>query len=203
MNKKLEIYYSGDSVINVYAKEKKHLKDNYARCFLNEITNVASNKDLNGTDLRVLLGIIGHLEYENLLNISQKKLGEILKIPRQEITKSINKLISKNYLQIVDKIGRQNIYKLNPRIAFKSRAKNHKNLCNDWEENTTSKKIDLDINLNLDSNLDKNLETKFKEKIDEISKKFNVEKNKAKEIMLFLINQGLNKNNTKDNDLPY
>ena len=30
MNRKLEIYYPEDSVVNVYPKPKKHLKDSYA-----------------------------------------------------------------------------------------------------------------------------------------------------------------------------
>ncbi len=195
MNRKLEIYYSEDSVVNVYAKEKKYLKDNYARCFLNEITNIASDKELNGTDLRVLLGIIGHLEYENILNISQKKLGEIIKIPRQEITKSIKKLISKNYLQIIDKIGKQNIYKLNPKIAFKSRAKNYKDLCNDWKEDNSQFKE------NESNNPDESLQNKFDKKINEISKKFDIEKEKAKDILFSVLNEGLNITDVKD--LPY
>ena len=197
MNRKVEIYYPEDSVLNISTKPTKHLKKDYARCFLYEMETIASSRDLNATDLRVLIAIIGNLGYENILNISQKDLANKLKVQRPEITKSIKKLISKKYLQIIDKIGRQNIYQFNPNIAFRSRAKNHKNLCNDWEEDIFTEEINSKLNLN------KDLEIKFQEKINEISKKFNIGKNKAKEIMLFLINQGLNKNSTEDNNLPY
>jgi len=134
MNRKLEIYYSDDCNVNISTPPKRHLKKEYGRYFDKEIIDIASNKNLNGTDLRVFLCIVGNLEYENILNISQKKLGEILGIGRKEISKSINKLIKEEYLQIIDKVGRQNIYKFNPNIAFKSRAKNHKDLCNEWQE---------------------------------------------------------------------
>lgn len=149
MNKKVEIYYSDDSMLNIYTKPKKHLKEDYARCFLNEMENIASNKDLNATDLRLLITIIGNLEYENILNISQKDLAEKLKIPRPAITKSIKKLISRKYLQIINKIGKQNIYQFNPNIAFRSRAKNHKDLCNDWKNNIENKNLDPNKNKNL------------------------------------------------------
>jgi len=197
MNRKVEIYYPEDSVLNIYAKPKKHLKKDYARCFLNEMEVIASSKDLNATDLRVLIAIIGNLEYENILNISQKNLAEKLKIQRPEITKSIKKLISKKYLHVIDRIGRQNIYQFNPNIAFRSRAKNHKDLCNEWrEDNDQFKENKL-------NKLNDNLQDKFDEKINQISKKFHIEKEKVKDILLLIVNEGLNIESIKDPDLPY
>lgn len=195
MNRKLEIYYSDDSNVNISTSPKKHLKKEYGRYFEEEIINIASNKNLNGTDLRVFLCIIGNLEYENILNISQKKLGEILGIGKKEISKSINKLIKEGYLQIIDKIGRQNIYKLNPSIAFKSRAKNHKQLQDDWNEDKDQFKEDRS------NNAGNNLQNNFDKKVNEMSKKFHIEKEKAKDILFSVLNEDLNIKDIKD--LPY
>jgi DNA-binding transcriptional regulator LsrR (DeoR family) len=74
------------------------------------------------------------MEYENLLNITQKALSEELGIVQPEVSKSIKKLIKGGYLRIVDKNGRQNVYQLNPHIGFKSRAKNYNLLCTIWDE---------------------------------------------------------------------
>ena len=197
MKKKIEIECPEDTKLNIYTKPSKHLKKSYGRYFSEEILNIAIDRDLSGTDFRVLLAIIGNLGYENIINISQKELGQQLNISQQSVSKTIKKLINKKYLQIIDKIGKQNIYKFNPNIAFKSRAKNHKGLCSDWKENATTEEI------NSNSNLNKDFQIKFQEKIEEISKEFNIEKNKAKGILLLIINEGLNKKTIKDEDLPY
>ncbi|MFN9911388.1 MAG: MarR family transcriptional regulator [Pseudanabaena sp.] len=113
----------------------KMLTDNpHVRVFSEGLGRLAMDKDLNGTDIRVLLFILSIMEYENLLNTTQKALSEGLGIVQQEVSKSIKKLIEGGYLKIVDKNGRQNIYQLNPHLAFKSRAKNYRLLCSIWDE---------------------------------------------------------------------
>jgi hypothetical protein len=113
----------------------KMLTDNpHVRVFSEGLSRLAMDKDLNGTDIRVLLFILSIMEYENLLNTTQKALSEGLGIVQQEVSKSIKKLIEGGYLKIVDKNGRQNIYQLNPHLAFKSRAKNYRLLCSIWDE---------------------------------------------------------------------
>lgn len=106
----------------------------HVRAFTEGLGRLAVDKQLNLTDTRVLLFLISVMEYENLLNITQKELSEGLGIVQPEVSKSIKKLIEGGYLKIVDKNGRQNVYQLNPHIAFKSRAKNYNLLCTIWDE---------------------------------------------------------------------
>jgi hypothetical protein len=109
----------------------------HIRTFSEGLVRVATDKELNYTDTRVLLFISGIVDYENILNISQKELSQGLGIVQQEISKSIKKLIERDYLRIIGKIGRQNVYRLSPYFAFKSRAKNYPALCRDWDDNAT------------------------------------------------------------------
>ncbi|MGK7937228.1 MAG: MarR family transcriptional regulator [Xenococcaceae cyanobacterium] len=201
MNRKLEIYYTEDSVINVFAKTKKYLNDDYARCFLNEILALALDRDFTGTDFRVLLAIIGNLGYDNKINISQGQLGKELNIKRPEITKSIGKLISKGYLQVVDTIGRQNIYQLNPNVAFRSRAKNYKDLCRAWDRETipNTQKFPIDIDLDLKPDL----EDKLDDKVSQLSRQFGVPKSKVRQIILSLVDQALESEEQEESELPY
>ena len=199
-NKKLEIYYPEDSVINVFAKPGKYLKDDYARYFMSEILNLAVDKDFSGNDLRVLLAILANLDYDNILNISQQKLADQLNIDRSAIGKSIKKLISKGYLQVIDTAGRQNIYQFNPHIAFRSRAKNYKDLCRAWEQETfpnTQKPVDLDTDLEPD------LEDKLDDKVLQLSEKFNVPQSKVRQIILSLVDQALENKPQEDIKVPY
>ena len=110
VNRKIEIYHPEDTVINVYPKPAKYLKSDYFRGFSEEVIALSKDKDLSGNDLRVFLAIIGNLGYDNIVNISQNELGSQSDIHQQHISKSLKKLISKGYLQIVEKIGRRNIY---------------------------------------------------------------------------------------------
>ena len=71
-----------------------------------DIIALGTDRDFSGTDLRVFLVIIGNVGYDNIINISQSELTAQSNISQQNISKSIQKLISKGYLQVIDKIGR-------------------------------------------------------------------------------------------------
>ena len=189
MDNKIEVRYPKDAVVNIYPKPIKYLKDSHTRLFSDEALGLAVDKDLSGTDFRVLLAIIGNLGYENILNISQQELEKQLGISQANISKSIKKLISKDYLQVIDKIGRRNIYMVNPNVVFKSRAKNLKELKHAWDKetipNTQKSPIDVDLDLEPD------LEDKLDDKVSELSQQFSVPQSKVRQIILSLVNQAL------------
>ena len=201
MDNKIEVRYPKDTVVNIYPKQMKYLKDAHARCFLNEALSLAVDKDLSGTDFRVLLAIIGNLGYENLLNISQQELEKQLSVSQANISKSIKKLISKGYLQVVDKIGRRNIYMVNPNVVFKSRAKNLKELKHAWDQETipNTQKSPIDIDLDLEPNL----QDKLDDKVAQLSKQFGVPQSKVKQIILSLAKQTLENSTQEETELPY
>ncbi len=201
MNKKAEIYYPEDTVLNIFTKPKKHLKDSYARVFLEEMIALGMDKELSGNDFRVLLAIIGNLGYENKINISQQELGNQLDIHQARISKSLKKLISKGYLQIIDTIGRQNIYQFNPNVAFRSRARNHKDLRHAWDNKTSpnTQKSPIDI----DSDLEPDLQDKLDDKVSELSQQFGVPQSKVRQIILSLVDQVLESEEQEESEIPY
>ena len=201
MNRKLEIYYPGDSVVNVFTKPSKYLKNDHARYFMGEILDLAVDKDFSGNDLRVFLAILANLGYENNLNISQQELADQLGIHRPDAGKSLKKLVSKGYLQVVDTIGRQNVYQFNPHIAFRSRAKNYKDLCRAWDKATfpNTEKSPIDI----DTDPEPGLEDKLDDKVEQLSQQFGVAKSKVRQIILSLVDQALESENREELELPY
>ncbi|MGB5636485.1 MAG: helix-turn-helix domain-containing protein, partial [Waterburya sp.] len=154
----------------------------------------------SGTDLRVFLIIIGNLGYENILNVSQKTLAYQSGICQQDISKSIKKLVSKGYLQIIGNIGRRNIYMFNPSVAFKSRAKNLKELKHSWDSKNVpnTQKYPIDI----DTDLEPGLEEKLDYKVEELSKQYNVPQSKVRQIILSLVDQALT-SDQEEPDVPY
>ena len=201
ISKKLEVYYPEDSVVNVFAEPKKYLKGDYARHFSSEMLGLAVDKDLSGNDLRVFLAILANLGFENILNISQQELSDQLEIHRPAIAKSIKKLISKGYLEIIDTVGRQNIYMFNPNVAFKSKAKNLKELKHAWDKetipNTQKHPIDIDLDLEPD------LEDKLDDKVSQLSQQFGVPQSKVKQIILSLVDQALETEEQEKSEIPY
>ena len=190
-----------DALINISTIPNKYLKFPYIRSFQEEMVNLAIDRDFNGTDLRVLLTIIGNLGYENILSLTQKEIGEQINIKPVEVTKSIKKLVEKGYLQVITKIGRQNIYMFNPSVAFKSRAKNLKDLKRSWNDQSVpnSQKKPVDI----DSDLEADLEDKLDDKVEKLSQQFGVPQSKVRQIILSLVDQALASQNQEDLDLPY
>ena len=200
MDNRIEVRYPKDTMVNVYSKPPKYLKDDHVRCFSHEALGLAMDKQLSGTDFRVLLAIIGNVGYENIVNISQQELQKQLSITQANISKSIKKLISKGYLQIVDTIGRRNIYMLNPSVAFKSRAKNHKELKSAWDRQTLpdTQKHPIDI----DTDLEPGLEDKLDAKVEHLSKKFDIPQSKVRQMILSLVDQTLSSDD-EEVELPY
>ncbi len=201
MNKKVEIFYPEDTVVNVYPKPVKHLKHSHARVFLEEMIALGLDKGFSGNDLRVLLAIIGNLGYDNKVNISQQELGEQLNIHQTSISRSLKKLVSKDYLQVIDTIGRQNIYQFNPNVAFRSRAKNLKELKHAWDKQTlpNTQRHPIDV----DTDLEPDLENKLDDRVEQLSRQFGVPQSKVRQIILSLVDQALKSQNQEDLDLPY
>ncbi len=201
MDNRIEVRYPNDTVVNVYPKPPKYLKDDYVRCFSDEALGLAVDRQLSGTDFRVLLAIIGNLGYENILNVSQQELERQLNICQADISKSIKKLASKGYLQVIDTIGRRNIYMLNPNVAFKSRAKNLKELKHAWDKQTLPKtqKSPIDI----DTDLEPDIEDKLDGKVEQLSQQFGVPQSKVRQIILSLVDQALTSEDQEDLDVPY
>lgn len=201
ISKKIEVYYPEDSVVNVFAEPKRYLKNDYARHFSSEMLCLAVDKDLSGNDLRVLLAILANLGFENIVNISQQKLSEQLKINRPAVARSIKKLILKGYLEIIDTVGRQNIYMFNPSVAFKSRAKNLKELKYAWDKetipNTQKHPIDIDLDLEHD------LKDKLDDKVSQLSQQFGVPQSKVRQIILSLVDQALETEEQEKSEIPY
>lgn len=123
-----------DTNVYQFTTSKKHLKGKppYVRIFSGMTRTMAKDKDFNLTDLRVFLALLDHTEYENTIDVSQQALADDLKIPRPEVSKSLKKLVTKGYIEIFDQRGRQNIYRLNPHVAFKTRSKNLEDLCQEF-----------------------------------------------------------------------
>jgi hypothetical protein len=90
-----------------------------------EALDMLATSDLRGDDLRVLLSLLGRLDFENLIQIEQTAIAERLKMQKQHVSRSIKRLIVIGCLLEGPKIGRSRTYRLNPAYGWRGSAKNH------------------------------------------------------------------------------
>ena len=197
----LEITCPDNSNLNVFTQPKRYLKHEHIRFFQDEMISTANDRDFNGTDLRVLITALGNLDYDNKLMLSHAKLGEQIGIKQQEVSKSFKKLLNKGYIEVINTIGRQKVYMFNPSIAFKSKAKNLKELKQAWDNQNLPNSQNTPIDIDLD--IQPNLEDKLDDKVLQLSQQFGVPQSKVRQIILSLANQALRSETPENQEIFY
>jgi|GEM_PF-2172426 len=77
--------------------------------------------DLPNEQYRVFLMLLGKLDFDNYLRISQKDISEELNIKQPHISRAISELCKKNVLVEGPRAGLNKTYRLNPYIAHKGK----------------------------------------------------------------------------------
>lgn len=100
---------------------RQKLKDNFAMLTGQGLIKLATDKDLKQEDWRVLFTYLGSIEFENLIQISQKEVAEILGMHKEHVSRATKKLLGKNILLEESKTGRSKTYRLNTFYGWKGR----------------------------------------------------------------------------------
>lgn len=91
-----------------------------------EIGKVFAHSDLEGADFKVFFLMLTHLDFENRLLINQSEIARALGMHRQNVQRSIKKLLEMGTLLEGPKVGQSRSYQLNPNLAWRGSAANHK-----------------------------------------------------------------------------
>lgn len=84
-----------------------------------------AQSDLGTDDFRVLMALMAKLDFENLLVLNQAELARELKMQRQNVQRSIKRLIRMGALLEGPRIGVSRSYRFNPQFGWRGSAKNH------------------------------------------------------------------------------
>lgn len=82
-------------------------------------------KELGEEGFAVLLMLIAKLDFENLLLLNQAEIAKQLGMHRQNVQRSIKKLIEMGALLPGPKVGVSRSYRLNPEFGWKGSSQNH------------------------------------------------------------------------------
>ena len=90
-----------------------------------EALNLLARSDLGKDDFRVFFALVAQLDFENLLVINQSEIARDLGMQRQNVQRSIKRLMGLGAVLEGPKIGVSRSYRLNPSFGWKGSAKNH------------------------------------------------------------------------------
>lgn len=91
----------------------------------NQAWDLIATSDLDGQDFKVLATLMARLDFENLIQVPQVEIAEKLNMKRQNVNRSVKRLIEMEILLEGPRIGRSRSFRLNPNFGWKGSAKNH------------------------------------------------------------------------------
>jgi len=91
--------------------------------FQDSLKMIATDDDMTGQTLRVLVFLMSTLEFENYITIKQITIADELKIDKTNVSKAMRLLVDKGIILKV-KEGTTTAYKLNPEYGWKGTVSN-------------------------------------------------------------------------------
>jgi predicted transcriptional regulator len=91
--------------------------------FQDSLEIIATDKDMTGQTLKVMLLLMGNLEFENYITIKQVAIAKKLDIDKADVSKAMRLLVDKGIILKI-KQGTTTGYKLNPNYGWKGKVSN-------------------------------------------------------------------------------
>ena len=102
---------------------------------------LATDEDLTKEAFRVLIFLMARLDFENWIQVTQKEIAEKLNMHKQNISRAISLLESKEIILRGPKVGRSYAFRLNPYFGWKGKVKNLNDYRNKEHDKWTKEKI--------------------------------------------------------------
>jgi predicted transcriptional regulator len=91
--------------------------------FQDSLAKIATDDDMTGQTLKVMLLLMANLEFENYITIKQVAIAKELKMHKPDVSKAMRLLVDKGIILKV-KEGTTAGYKLNPHYGWKGKVSN-------------------------------------------------------------------------------
>lgn len=105
------------------AKQDNRSRDNqdFVMLYRHYVQQIADLGMKNPSALKVLLFLIRNMDNTNAIGVTQDLIADMTKLSRQTVSKAIHYLVKEGWMQIF-KLGRANIYVVNPDVVWTSYA---------------------------------------------------------------------------------
>lgn len=91
--------------------------------FQEQIGELATDREMTGESLRLLMFLFSKMDFENYVYISQMEIAEELSIARSSVCRAMKLLVEKKVVIISGK-GMNKRYRLNPIYGWKGKIRN-------------------------------------------------------------------------------
>lgn len=121
----------------LFGKRKRKVANDFVRVFTDDFQELA--KKINSlTTFKVLNILLANIDWDGCIRLTQKKIGQILEIKQPQIARAITELEEMNIIKIL-KEGKNNIYMMNPSIAWKGDDEKNIELKKDYKKKAEDK----------------------------------------------------------------
>lgn len=85
---------------------------------------LATDKELAGRPLRVLLYLLARLDFENYIQVPQADISRALELHKSDVTRAVQLLEERGIIIRGPKVGRSYAWRLNPTYGWKGKVRN-------------------------------------------------------------------------------
>ena len=114
----------GATLAVFYPKRKNGFADGWVAMAQNAMMQLAK-ANLGAEAMRVLLMLLGRLDFENQLVVSQAELGRTLDMKASSVSRAVARLVQEGALLAGPRVGVNRTYTLNPHYGWKGSARGH------------------------------------------------------------------------------
>ncbi len=108
----------------VYVPDKPRWGEGWFMAIQEAFVALAKDKSLSGRPMRVLTYMMGRLDWDNYITLSQVEIAGELDLHRQHVHAAIKLLVERGIIQEGPKNGRSHSYRLNSTYGWKGKTIN-------------------------------------------------------------------------------
>jgi DNA-binding transcriptional ArsR family regulator len=109
--------------VMVYMPQRPKISEGWVMTFQDAFIRLASDRTLKGEQLRVLMYLIGKLDFENWIHVPQVEIADVLGMRASHVSRTIAALTSKGLLTKGPKLGRVGTLRLSLNVGWKGRVR--------------------------------------------------------------------------------
>lgn len=114
--------------IPVWIGKKSHVGERFFMGFQDTFIEIAQDREITAEARRVLDYMMGNLDFENFIQISQAKIAKDLSMKKPNVSRALKLICDKKILVAGPKIGKSLSYRMNFRYGWKGKVSSLKKL---------------------------------------------------------------------------
>lgn len=107
----------------VYIPNRPKITERWFMAFQDAFEEIAKDPELTLEPKNVLFYLYSKLDFENFIQQSQKEIAEGLGMHKEQVSRAMKVLTSKQIVLEGPKVGRSKCYRLNPNYGWKGKVK--------------------------------------------------------------------------------